>query len=83
VSGGALVIAVLGLAVAAVAIFASRDRTPRTPELAADDDDAIDVDALEQAEREVRGMESDPRGRPTDDVVGDDWGPGTPKTPLG
>jgi len=66
----------------AAAAFSVRSKAPRSPELAPDDDDAIDRDALEQAEREVRGMEGDIRGAPTDDVVGDDWGPGSPRPPY-
>jgi hypothetical protein len=44
--------------------------------------DEIDHDELEQAEREVKDLRQDVRGRPLDDVVGDDWGPGTPKPPY-
>ena len=80
---GILVLAALAIAVAGAALFARRDRSPRSPEVAADDDDAIDRSALEQAEREVRDMEGDEKGKPTDDVVGDDWGPGAGRTPLG
>lgn len=48
-----------------------------------DDDDAdIDRETLEEAEREVRDLETDAKGRPLDDVVGDDWGPGVPKPPY-
>jgi hypothetical protein len=46
---------------------------------AAGDDDAIDYAALEQAEREVRDYKADIGGGPSDDVTGDDWGPGTSK----
>jgi len=45
-------------------------------------DPDIDQAALEEAEREVRDLETDVRGRPLDDAVGDDWGPGTPKPPY-
>ena len=45
-------------------------------------DDEIDYDELEAAEREVRDMETDAKGRPREDVIGDDWGPGTPKPPY-
>ncbi len=44
--------------------------------------DGIDHEELEQAEREVKDLRQDVRGRPLDDVVGDDWGPGTPKPPY-
>lgn len=46
------------------------------------DDPEIDRATLEAAEREVKDMENDVRGRPLEDVVGDDWGPGTPKPPY-
>ncbi len=46
-------------------------------------DDEIDREALEEAERDVRDLGADGRGRPLEDAVGDDWGPGTSKTPLG
>ena len=49
---------------------------------AAQPDDDIDYDELEAAEREVRDMETDAKGRPREDVIGDDWGPGTPKPPY-
>lgn len=45
-------------------------------------DDEIDYAALEEAEREVKDLEADGRGRPREDAAGDDWGPGTPKAPL-
>ena len=47
-----------------------------------DDDEGIDYAALEAAEREVRDLENDAKGRPLDEGVGDDWGPGTPKPPY-
>ncbi len=56
-------------------------QTPQTPS-GADSDDGIDHEELEQAEREVKDLQQDVRGRPLDDVVGDDWGPGTPKPPY-
>lgn len=46
------------------------------------DDPDIDYDELEQAEREVKDLDTDAKGRPLDDVIGDDWGPGTPKPPY-
>jgi len=46
------------------------------------DDPDIDRDTLEAAEREVKDLETDVRGRPLEDAVGDDWGPGTPKPPY-
>lgn len=79
-----LLLAGLGLlVVVAWVIASSRTKSPRSPEVAAADDDAIDRAALEQAEREVKDMEGGRRGEPTDDVVGDDWGPGSPRPPFG
>jgi hypothetical protein len=57
-------------------------QTPQTPSGAKDPGDGIDREELEQAEREVKDLRQDVRGRPLDDVVGDDWGPGTPKPPY-
>lgn len=45
-------------------------------------DDDIDHATLEAAEREVRDLDTDAKGRPLDEGVGDDWGPGTPKPPY-
>jgi hypothetical protein len=50
------------------------ERTPHDPE--------IDRSTLEAAEREVKDLGTDVRGRPLEDAVGDDWGPGTPKPPY-
>jgi hypothetical protein len=81
--GPSLLLAFFAILVAFAAVYVSnRQRAPKTPEIAADDDDTIDRKALEDAEREVRGMEGDLRGKPTDDVVGDDWGPGSPRPPF-
>ena len=57
----------------------AREQHPRTP---ARDDDEIDRTALEAAEREVKDLETDVKGRPLEDAIGDDWGPGTPKPPY-
>ena len=45
------------------------------------DDDGIDRDELEEAEREVRELDPPPPG---EDLPGDDWGPGTarPRPPV-
>lgn len=43
-------------------------------------DDGIDHATLEEAEREVRDMESDPRGHPHEEYRGEDWGPGAPRS---
>lgn len=47
-----------------------------------DDDDAIDYDVLEQAEREVKDLGQNPTGAPEEGGLGDDWGPGSPKGPF-
>ena len=62
-------------------------QTPKTPSgvqggRAQSPNDEIDREELEQAEQDVKDMQQDVRGRPVDDVVGDDWGPGTPKPPY-
>lgn len=49
---------------------------------AAEDDDAIDYQMLAEAEREVQDLDADAKGRPLDNAIGDDWGPGTPKPPY-
>lgn len=78
---GTIWFAAIALLVVVGALMMPR-RKPRSPEIAPDDGDAIDRAALEQAEREIRDMEGDIRGAPTDDVVGDDWGPGSPRPPF-
>lgn len=57
-------------------------QTPQPPSGAKGSGDGIDHEELERAEREVKDLQQDVRGRPLDDVVGDDWGPGTPKPPY-
>ena len=59
-----------------------RERRTAAPPHRRTQDDEIDYEALEEAEREVKDMDADGRGRPKDDTVGDDWGPGTPKPPF-
>lgn len=57
---------------------------PRAKDAAPPDgDDAIDWDALERAEREVRELDHDGAGGAPEQAEGEDWGPGTPKPPLG
>lgn len=46
------------------------------------DDDAIDHDVLEQAEREVKDLGQDGTGAPEEGGLGDDWGPGSRKGPF-
>ena len=59
-------------AIVALVIWLRRDRSYPGPRLI--DDDGIDREELEAAEREVR--ELDPTARPEDGFLGDDWGPG-------
>jgi hypothetical protein len=59
-------------AVIALVLWLRRDRSYPGPRLA--DDDGIDREELEAAEREVRDL--DPSARPEDGFLGDDWGPG-------
>ena len=59
-------------AIIALIIWLRRDRSYRGPRLYADD--GIDREELEQAEREVRDL--DTHHRPEDGFLGDDWGPG-------
>jgi hypothetical protein len=79
-----MVAAVLVLWAAIVTLRRKREaaygRSPASlpPEI----DPDIDREELERAEREVRDLDTDAKGRPLDDVVGDDWGPGTPKPPY-
>lgn len=84
VSGTTFILGALAILVAAAAIVTLMGRyAPRSKSAPPADDDGIDRAALEQAEREVMGMESEPGGKPSDDVIGDDWGPGAGRTPLG
>jgi hypothetical protein len=59
-------------AIIALVLWLRRDRSYPGPRLI--DDDGIDRDELEAAEREVRDL--DPSARPADGFLGDDWGPG-------
>ena len=49
--------------------------TTRVPD--PDDDDEIDWETLEEAEREVKDLE--PGKDPEEGFKGDDWGPGAPR----
>jgi hypothetical protein len=60
-------------AVIALVLWLRRDRSYPGPRLESDED-AIDREELEAAEREVRDLDS--RQRPEDGFPGDDWGPG-------
>jgi hypothetical protein len=70
---GTLLIALA--AVAALVIWLKRDRCYPGPRLHGEE--GIDREELEQAEREVRELES--HQRPEDGFLGDDWGPGAGK----
>ena len=70
---GTLLIAAVALV--ALLLWLRRDRSYPGPRL--HDDEGIDRDELEQAEREVRELES--HQRPDEGFLGDDWGPGVGK----
>jgi hypothetical protein len=59
-------------ALIALVLWLRRDRSYPGPRLT--DDDGIDREELEAAEREVRDL--DPSAKPEDGFLGDDWGPG-------
>ena len=59
-------------AIVALVLWLRRDRRYPGPRLI--DDDGIDREELEAAEREVRDL--DPGARPDESFLGDDWGPG-------
>lgn len=68
----------LGLVVAAALVYwlvGLLNRPGRTRE-----PDEVDLEELEEAEREVRDL--DTHVRPDDEVPGSDWGPGTPRPPT-
>jgi hypothetical protein len=60
-------------AIVALVLWLRRDRGYPGPRLDSDDD-GIDRDELEEAEREVRDLDSSHRAG--EEVLGDDWGPG-------
>lgn len=74
--GGALLIALA--AIVALIIWLRQDRSYPGPRLLSEDD-GIDHQELEQAEREVQDLET--YHRPQDVIPGSDWGPGTPRPP--
>jgi hypothetical protein len=71
ITGPLLTLLVAFAAIIALLIWLRRDRSYPGPRL---HDDQIDRDELEQAEREVRDLET--HRRPEDGDLGDDWGPG-------
>jgi hypothetical protein len=74
---GTLLIAVA--VILALVLWLRRDRIYPGPRLQSDEDDGIDREELERAEREVRELGS--QQRPDEGFTGDDWGPGTPRPP--
>ena len=72
VSGPVGTLLVAAVAVIALVLWLLRDRRYPGPRLA--DQDGIDREKLEAAEREVR--ELDAETRPEHGFLGDDWGPG-------
>ena len=72
ISGPVQTLLVALAALIALVLWLRRDR--RYPGPRAEDDDGIDREELEAAEREVRDL--DPNQRPEDGFLGDDWGPG-------
>jgi hypothetical protein len=81
VSGPVGVLLVAGAIMATFVVWLLRDRRYPGPRLH-DEDTGIDQEELEAAEREVR--EREVHQRPDEDVLGDDWGPGTarPRPPV-
>jgi len=73
---GTLLIALA--AIIALVLWLRRDRSYPGPRLQSEDD-GIDREQLEKAEREVRELGSNQR--PEDGFTGDDWGPGSPRPP--
>ena len=67
---GTLLVALVALI--ALVLWLRRDRSYPGPRL--EDEDAVDREELEAAEREVRDL--DPNARADDGFLGDDWGPG-------
>ena len=65
-------------AIVALVIWLRRDRSYPGPRLHSENDE-IDREELERAEREVRELEANQR--PEEGFRGDDWGPGTPRPP--
>jgi hypothetical protein len=70
---GTLLIALA--AITALVIWFRRDRRYPGPRLHGDTD--IDYEELEEAEREVRDLETEQK--PDEGFLGDDWGPGAGK----
>ena len=73
---GTLLVALTALV--ALVLWIRRDRTYPGPRLDSDDD-GIDREELDAAEREVRDLNSGQR--PDEEFPGNDWGPGSPRPP--
>jgi hypothetical protein len=73
VSGPIGTLLVAFAAVIALVIWLRRDRSYPGPRLHSDEEE-IDRDILEEAEKEVRGLDSS--ARPGEGFTGADWGPG-------
>jgi hypothetical protein len=69
---GAL-IAVVALGIFLLWLFRGKEAAPPSQ----DDEANLDYEELEEAEMEVRDLDSSVR--PGDDLPRDDWGPGSPK----
>lgn len=65
-------------AIIALILWLRRDRSYPGPRRYPEDDE-IDHEALERAEREVRELGLNEK--PEEGFHGDDWGPGTPRPP--
>jgi hypothetical protein len=65
-------------AIIALVLWLRRDRRYPGPRLQSEEE-GIDREKLEKAEREVRELGS--HQRPDEDFLGNDWGPGTPRPP--
>lgn len=74
VSGPVATLLVALAALIALVLWLRRDRSYPGPRLDSNDD-GIDHEELEDAEREVRDL--DAPQQPGDGFLGDDWGPGT------
>ena len=72
ISGPVSTLLVALVALIALVLWLRRDRSYPGPRL--DDEVGVDREELEAAEREVRDL--DPKARPDDGFLGDDWGPG-------
>ena len=72
ISGPVQTLLVALAAIIALVLWLRRDRSYPGPRL--EDEEGIDREELEAAEREVQ--ELDPNTRPEDGFLGDDWGPG-------